>query len=80
MSSKICEFKYNFCMEFKDIIKEIMEDEGLNQVQFAKKLDIPQGQLSNWITGRSAPSFYHLQNICKKLDISGDRILGLKEN
>jgi transcriptional regulator with XRE-family HTH domain len=68
-----------FMMEFKEIIKEIYTETGLTQIKFAEILGIRQGHLSEWLRGVSSPSFEHLQNICEKLNISGDRILGLKE-
>ena len=65
-------------MEFKDIIKEIMKEEGLNQTKLANKLGIGQGHVTDWIRGKCDPSYRHLQNICKKLNISAERILGLE--
>ena len=66
-------------VEFKDIINEIMGEEGLNQEEMAKKLGIKQGHLSDWARGHSKPSYDHLRNICLKLNISGDRLLGIDD-
>lgn len=64
-------------MEFKEVINELLEESGLNQIKFAEKLGIKQGHLANWLNGVSKPSYDHLHNICIILNISGDRILCL---
>lgn len=64
-------------MEFVDILKDIMLDMNLNQTEFANKIGIKQSQVSEWLNGKSKPGYDNLKAICKNLDISADRLLGL---
>ena len=66
-------------MDFKDILKDIMVDLNLNQTALAKAIGVKQSQISEWLKGKSKPGYDSLRAICKALDISGDRILGLDE-
>ncbi len=66
-------------MDFIDILKDIMVDLNLNQSSLAKLVGVKQGQVSEWLKGKSKPGYDSLKAICKALDISGDRILGLKD-
>ena len=65
-------------MDFIDILKDIMIDYNLNQTQFAQKIGVKQSQVSE-LKGKSKPGYDSLRAICKALDISADRLLGLKE-
>lgn len=65
-------------MEFKDILRDIMIDRNLNQTQVADLIGVKQSQVSEWLSGKSNPSYLTCRMICKALDISGDEILGLK--
>lgn len=67
-------------MEFIEILKDIMFELNLNQTQLAFKINVKQSQVSEWLKGKSKPGYDNLQAICKKLGISGDRILGLENN
>jgi len=66
-------------MNFIDVLKDIMIDLNLNQTQFADKIGVKQSQVSEWLSGKSKPAYDSLRNICKRLCISGDRILGLED-
>ena len=66
-------------MDFIDILKDIMIDYNLNQTQINKKIGVKQSQVSEWLKGKSKPGYDSLRAICKALDISADRLLGLKE-
>ncbi len=66
-------------MNFVDILKDIMVDMDLNQTQIGEKVGVKQSQASEWLSGKSKPGYDSLKAICKGLDISGDRILGLKD-
>ena len=64
-------------MSFIEILKDIMIDFGLNQTEFANKVGIKQSQVSEWLKGKSKPSYDSIKAICIALDISADRLLGL---
>lgn len=66
-------------MKLIDILKEIMIERNLNQTTFAKLIGVKQSQVSEWLNGKSKPSYDSLVNICRNLDISGDYILGLND-
>lgn len=66
-------------MDFIDILKDIMIDFNLNQSQLAEKIDLKQSQISEWLKGKSKPSYDSIKTICIALDISADRLLGLNE-
>ncbi len=67
-------------MNFIEILEDIMIENGLNQTTLAKAIGVKQSQVSEWLKGKSKPGYDNLKLICEKLDISGDRILGLKDN
>ena len=58
-------------MDFIDILKDIMVDLNLNQSSLAKLVGVKQGQVSEWLKGKSKPGYDSLKAICKALDISG---------
>ena len=66
-------------IEFKNIIKDIIEDSKLSQQEFAKKIGTSQGTISKWITGVQEPRFYQLQKIATVFEIDAEILLGLKE-
>lgn len=67
-------------MEFIDILKDIMIDFNLNQSELANKIGLKQSQVSEWLKGKSKPGYDSIKAICLSLDISADRVLGLKDN
>lgn len=66
-------------MEIINILKDIMNEFGYTQKQFAEKIGVKQSQISEWLKGKSKPGYDSLKAICINLGISGDRILGLSE-
>ncbi len=66
-------------MEFIEILKEIMIELDLTQVSLAEKIGVKQSQVSEWLKGKSKPGYDSLKQICQGLDISADRLLGLKD-
>lgn len=66
-------------MDFIDILKDIMIDFNLNQSELAKKIGLKQSQVSEWLSGKSKPGYDSIKAICVALDISADRLLGLKD-
>ncbi len=66
-------------MDFIDILKDLMVDLNVNQSELAKMIGVKQSQVSEWLKGKSKPGYDSLKAICKALDISGNRILGLDD-
>lgn len=65
-------------MEFIEILQEIMIEKCLNQTQFAKLVGIKQSQVSEWLKGKSKPSYDMIKQICLALSISADYLLGIE--
>ena len=65
-------------MEFGKILKSIMLEKALNQVQLAQKIGVKQSQVSEWLKGKSKPGYDNLKAMCVALDISADRLLGIE--
>ena len=64
-------------MDFIDILRDIIIDFNLNQSQFAKMIGVRQGQVSEWLKGKSKPGYDNLKAICLALGISANRLLGI---
>ena len=64
----------NMCMntEFSKILKDLMKNHNLNQLQLAGMLGIRQSQISNWLNGKSLPGYYSIKLLCEKLKISAN--------
>lgn len=58
-------------------IRSLRESAGLSQKEFAQKLDISTGRLSNWELGINRPNADMIKTICKELGISANDLLGL---
>ncbi len=67
-------------MEFKDILKEFLEENNLSQVAFAKIIGVKQSQVSEWLKGKAKPSYDILKNMSKAFNISADYFLGITDD
>ena len=61
--------------QFDEILKKMMKEKGLNQLQLAGLLGIRQSQISNWLNGKSLPGYYSIKLLCEKLKVSADTLL-----
>lgn len=66
-------------MLFKERIAEAIKFSGLTQKQIAEKLQISEGNITNWKKGSNYPSLEVLYKLCVILDESSDYLLGLDE-
>lgn len=64
---------------FYERIKELRLSLGINQVQFAKKLNVTKQCVSNWENANLQPSIDMLIRIAKTFSISTDYLLGLND-
>lgn len=62
---------------FSSRIKELRISTGLNQVNFAKKLNVTKQSVSNWENGNIQPSIDMLVKIATIFSVSADYLLGL---
>lgn len=63
--------------KFKERLNEILNENGISQVALAKKIEMSQGVVNNYCTGKREPTLDVLMRICEVLEISADYLLGL---
>lgn len=63
---------------FSQRIKELRLSLGMNQVQFAEKINVTKQSISNWENDNIQPSIDMLIKICKTYSVSSDYLLGLE--
>ena len=66
-------------IEFKEILKEFLEDKNLTQVAFAKAIGVKQSQVSEWLKGKAKPGYDMLKTMAQSFDITADYFLGIIE-
>ena len=66
--------------EFKEILKEFLEEKNLTQVAFAKAIGVKQSQVSEWLKGKAKPGYDILKNMSITFNIPADYFLGISEN
>ena len=66
-------------MSINENIKEARKAIGLTQKDLADMIDVSQKDISRWETGARTPSVEGLIKICKALNVSADKLLGLKD-
>ena len=66
--------------EFKEILKEFLEEKNLTQVAFAKIIGVKQSQVSEWLKGKAKPGYDVLRRMTLSFDITADYFLGIVEN
>ena len=66
-------------MEFTEILKEFLTENNLTQVAFAKRIGVKQGQVSEWLSGKSKPSYDTLRAMATAFNVSADYFLGIKD-
>lgn len=63
---------------FSNKLKEVLKQNKISQVELAKRINMSQGIVNNYCTGKREPSLDVLISICKTLDESADYLLGLE--
>ncbi len=66
-------------MEFTKILEYIIKSSGLNQSEFAKKVGVKPGQVSEWLHGKSKPGYDSLRAICLGLNVAPEVLLGIAD-
>ncbi len=59
-------------------IKELMHENGLNQVTLAKNIGVKQNTISSWLLGKKQPSITSLWLLADYFDVDIDYIVGRK--
>ena len=63
---------------FPAIIKSLRKAKKLPQIQLAAAIGVSPGNVGDWETGKSLPSYTALIHLAKCLDVSADVLLGLE--
>ena len=67
-------------MEFKEILREFLDENNLTQVAFAKIIGVKQSQVSEWLNGKAKPGYDILKGMAKAFNITADYFLGITDN
>jgi transcriptional regulator with XRE-family HTH domain len=63
--------------EFGERLNEILNLKGIRQIDLADKINMAQNTMSQYITDIREPDLEKFVKICKALDVSADKLLGL---
>lgn len=62
-----------------DRIKELMKEQGLNQVRLAAKIGVKQNTISAWLLNKKEPSITSLWLLADYFEVEIDYLVGRKE-
>lgn len=65
--------------EFKDILREFLNENNLTQSKFAEVVGIKQSQVSEWLKGKAKPGYELLKQISVAFSVSADYFLGITD-
>ena len=64
-------------LSFGDLMRKLMKERGMTQIEMSELLGVRQSQVSNWLNGKSLPGYKSIKIICKNFNISADYLVGL---
>ena len=70
---------YFFMEGFKERLKELREEKGLNQTEVAKAVNLTQTTISGYEIGYREPDFQTLKKLCDFFEVSAGYLLGFEE-
>lgn len=62
-------------MAFGDKLRELLEQKELQQVDFAKKMNVSKSSINNYVTNRELPNILLVKDMAKELGVSIDYLL-----
>lgn len=65
---------------FKDILKNLMEEKGINQRQLSFSANILPTTISGWLNEGRLPDYNALIKLSNYFEISADYLLGLEDD
>ena len=65
--------------KFKERLNELLQYNNMSQTELAKRINMSQGVVNNYCTGKREPSLDVLIAICKVLGESADYLLGIED-
>ena len=67
-------------LEFKEILKDFLEENGITKTQFADKIGVKSSQVCEWVRGKAKPGYDTLRKMSQAFNISADYFLGLTDD
>lgn len=65
--------------EFKDILKEFLTENNLTQTEFARRINVKQSQVSEWLKGKCKPGYDVLKSISLAFNVPPEYLLGISD-
>ncbi len=66
-------------MWYIDIIKQVMQEQGLSQQAFADILGINQTTVSQWLLGKKKPGYDSIMLLYEKFGIEPNLLFGIEQ-
>jgi len=66
-------------VEFAQILRRLIDERMLTQLELAKRLGIMQSQVSNWLYGKSLPGYNSLRELSRVFGVDTGVLLGLHD-
>lgn len=66
--------------EFKQILKEFLTENNLNQSSFAKRIGVKPSQVSEWLKGKAKPGYDTLKQMATAFAVPADFFLGIVDS
>jgi transcriptional regulator with XRE-family HTH domain len=66
--------------DFKVILSEFLEANGLRQSAFAKRINVRPSQVSEWLKGKAKPGYDVLRKMASSFEAGADYFLGISED
>ncbi len=66
-------------MEFVEILREFLHENNLSQAEFARRIGVKPGQVSEWLHGKAKPGYDTLKAMATAFGISADYFLGITD-
>ena len=66
-------------MEFTQILREFIRENCLTQAEFARRVGVKPGQVSEWLRGKAKPGYDTLKAISLAFSVSADYFLGITD-
>ncbi len=64
---------------FAERLRELMKEQGLNQVRLAQKIGVKQNTISAWLLKKKEPCIFSLWQVADYFEVSVDYLIGREE-
>ncbi len=66
-------------MNYIEVIKQIMIEQGLSQQKFADILGVNQTTVSQWLLGKKKPTYDSIMLIYTKFNVTPNELMGIDQ-